>query len=252
MKIKVISLERSQERRDTFKRANPHLVYEYFNAIDGRSYTKEQIAETKLFREGVEYSPGAIGCALSHHTLWTETLRAGEPLTIVEDDAVFRRDFNQIYANTIANAPQDWDMIVWAWNFDSVLAVNVLPNISPVVMAFDQEEMRKSIPKFQDMKQPTTLLRLNKCFGTPAYTISVKGAKKFRAMCFPITKFAVSIPIVKKAVPNGGVDVAMNRAYSMTNSYVCFPPAAVTANDINISTVQQVFKLSTDTSKDDK
>src|SRR6478609_9057407 len=94
--VKVISLERSVERRAEFARRNPRLAYEFFTAVDGVALSPQAVAATGLFQPGLDYTAGAFGVALSHHALWDETIRTGAPLTIAEDDAVFREDFAQM------------------------------------------------------------------------------------------------------------------------------------------------------------
>src|SRR3569833_3107431 len=71
---KVISLTRTPERRTEFARRNPHLNYVYFDAVDGKTLTRESVAATGLFPPGLPYTRGAYGAALSHLALWEETI----------------------------------------------------------------------------------------------------------------------------------------------------------------------------------
>src|SRR6478609_9621787 len=100
--VKVISLERSVERRAEFARRNPRLAYEFFNAVDGAALSSQAVADTGLFQPGLDYTAGAYGVALSHHALWNEAIGAGQALTIAEDDAVFREDFAAMQAEFLA------------------------------------------------------------------------------------------------------------------------------------------------------
>jgi GR25 family glycosyltransferase involved in LPS biosynthesis len=52
-------------------------------------------------------------------------------LTIAEDDAVFRADFEHEANRVIASLSPDWDMILWGWNFDSILGLEFMKNVSP-------------------------------------------------------------------------------------------------------------------------
>jgi glycosyl transferase family 25 len=237
-RIKVISLEKSTSRRDVFSKNNSHIHFEFFDAVDGSKLPKELIENPAFFEHGLAYSPGAYGCALSHVLLWNEAIRLNETLTIVEDDAIFRLDFEEQFSKLIDTLPSEWDIAVWGWNFDTILSLNIMPNISPVVVLFDQEQTKRSTANFQNNKENLHLLKLDQCFGTPAYSITPNGAKKFRSLCFPLTNFRLSFPIFNRELSNQGIDVAMSRIYKLTNSFCCFPPLAITQNDHTTSTVQ--------------
>ncbi len=159
-------------------------------------------------------------------------------MTIAEDDAVFREDFHEKSQELIQTLPSNWDIILWGWNFDSILSLKEMPNISPSVMLFNQEQLRNSIPTFKKMGSPSYPLRLDKCFGTIAYSISLDGANKFKQMCFPLIPFDLHFPLLNRKLSNNGIDIAMNKIYSETHSFVSFPPLVVTKNIHEISTVQ--------------
>ncbi len=237
--IKVISLARSLDRRDTFSRLNAHVDFAYFDAIEGAQLLPEVDSSPDLFEPGLRYNAGAIGCAMSHLMLWQEAAETGQVLTIVEDDAILRHDFHEQAVRAIDQLPADWDIVVWAWNFDSILSLNVMPGVSQAVMLFDQEKMRASVASFQGMTAAPSLLRLDKCFGTPAYAISPSGARKFMRECFPLKNFQLHFPVLNRMLPNNGIDIAMNRIYNLANSFCALPPLAITRNDHAISLIQQ-------------
>jgi GR25 family glycosyltransferase involved in LPS biosynthesis len=238
MNIKVISMETSHERRKNFINLNKHIKFDFFNAVDGNQLTQEFIASTNLFEMDLPYTAGAYGCALSHLILWDEATKLDKVITIAEDDAIFRFDFENLYKEKLNSLPPDWDIVLWGWNFDSILSLNVMPNISPVVMVFNQDHLRSSVKEFQKFSEDATLLRLDKCFGTISYSISPSGAAKFKSLCFPMSSFLLFFPLLNRQLPNNGIDIAMNRIYQSTNSYVAFPPLVITKNDHTITTVQ--------------
>ena len=131
-----------------------------------------------------------------------------------------------------------WDIILWGWNFDSILSLNVMHDVSPAVMLFNQEQMRSAITPFQQDKTSPHLLPLDKCFGIPAYTISPQGALALKKNCFPLKNFSLFFPVLNRSLPNKGIDIAMNKNYKQLNAYVSFPPMVVTKNDHTISTIQ--------------
>lgn len=237
--IQVISLVRSAARREEFARWNAHLRFEFADAVDGRELTLESIQASNSFAPGLPYTPGAYGCALSHRRLWEKVIEVGRPLTIAEDDAVFRLDFEEQHAHALRDLPPDWDFVLWGWNFDSIVALNAMRGISTGIFIFDQSQLRQAIPAFQRADDRSHLLRLNKCFGIPAYTLSPSGAKKFKSQCFPLAPFNLFFPVLEREMPNNGIDMAMNRIYETTQSYVCIPPLVVSKNEQSISTIQQ-------------
>ncbi|HUB14984.1 MAG TPA: glycosyltransferase family 25 protein [Acetobacteraceae bacterium] len=228
--IQVVSLRRTPERRQDFISLNPGFDFDFFDAVDGSTVDQAHFFDSGLAERGLRYSAGAIGCALSHLALWERAATEQVVLTIVEDDAVLRGDFEAKTQDVIARLPSDWDLIMWGWNFDSVLSINAMPGISPVVISCDQESLRRSIDTFRLTRLEPHIFPLDKCFGTCAYSISPAGSKKFKANCFPLRNAGVWFPLLNRVRPNDGIDIAMNRIYPVTNSFVSFPPMAITPN----------------------
>ena len=240
--VKVISLERSADRRAEFRRRNPQLDFAFFDAIDGAALTRDAVAATGLFAPDLDYSAGAYGVALSHHALWQETVTLGEPLTVAEDDAIFREDFAEARAELLATLLPGWDMVLWGWNFDSILALRLLPGL-PAVMAFPQETLPTALAGFPFTTVRPNLFRLDVAFGLPAYTISPGGAKKMLSRCFPLSEFRRTLPLLPEPVTNRGIDSALTNLYAAADAYVCFPPLVATPNDKAASTIQNGVPL---------
>lgn len=237
--VKVISLERSIERRDHFKINNPYLDYEFINGIDGQLLTNDDINNSRHFLKPLPFpSMGAYGVALSHLSLWNKAIQEKMPITIAEDDAIFRYDFHSRSEEIILQLPVDWDIVLWGWNFDSILSLLSMINFSPAVVLFNQDMLRNNIDNFKLEKTNSYPLKLDKCFGIPAYTISSKGAELFKSLCFPLKNFELFFPVLNRNISNTGIDIAMNKIYSTTGSFVSFPPLAITKNEHNISTIQ--------------
>jgi GR25 family glycosyltransferase involved in LPS biosynthesis len=230
--VRVISLARQPERRAEFALRNAHVPHSFFDGIDGRALTDRQIRDTGLFLPEVEadYDRRAYGTTLSHWNLWKEAAAASGPLTIAEDDAVFRDDFAETAPGVVASLPEGWDVILWGWNFDSILHVQPMGTVTPIVMVTDQAQLRKSIDEFKALRTPAQPLRMVKAFGLLAYTFSPKGARRFLDLCFPQRALAVHLPLFNTYVRNVNVDVSTNAHYGGTNSFICFPPLAVSPN----------------------
>ncbi len=230
--VQVISLLRTPQRRERFVDQNKGLAFQFFDAVDGFRVDRDRPDIRRLVPPELKhYKPGAIGVALSHLSLWQRAERDGIVMTIAEDDAILRHDFYPRMQETIAGLPLAWDIILWGWNFDSILSLHEMPNITTAVMTFDQERLRASIPAFQALDTPVHALRLGKCFGICGYTISPSGARRFRENCFPLRNFSMPFPGLSGPVENYGVDVAMSALYPLSKSFVCFPPLVVSRNE---------------------
>lgn len=230
--IRVISLARHAQRREDFRRRNAHVDSSFFDGVDGAALTTGQIEATGLFDRAVwaDYGPHGFGVALSHRALWLEAAAGTEPLTIAEDDAVFRHDFDARSREAMAALPADWDIMLWGWNFDTVLEVTPMGSVSSVGMMFDQPQLRKSMDVFQALDTPVQAWPVVKAFGLLAYTLSPAGAAKFLELCFPVKPLALYVPVLNYHMRNIGVDVSTNNVYRSTRSFVCFPPLAASPN----------------------
>ncbi len=236
--IKVISLKHSINRRKYFSQTNDSIKYEFIDAIDGNQIPRNQLSNPELFIQPLPFpSKGAYGCALSHMTLWDLAIEKNSPLTIAEDDAVFRKDFHYQSEKFISSLPEDWDFILWGWNFKGSFVVKNFAGTATAAMSFNEDELRRNIGNFSDKNTRPIALELVRAMGHPAYTISPRGAKKFKSNCFPMRNFHLILPHNKK-IQNVGIDIATNRIYPSTNSFVSFPPLVVTENHANLSTIQ--------------
>jgi GR25 family glycosyltransferase involved in LPS biosynthesis len=237
--IKVVSLARSKDRRAAFEANNAHLEFDFFDAVDGSKLTEQQLEDPRHFVHPLQFpSLGAYGCALSHLALWEQAAEQDRVLTVVEDDAIFRLDFAQASRRVLGLLPDGWDIVLWGWNFDSILSLMSLAGVSPAVLKFDQDLLRENLEAFRSSTEPSYPLGLDRCCGIPAYTISPAGARKFKAECFPMKDFHIYFPVMNRKIANTGVDMAMARTYSITKSYVAFPPLVVSPNDPRITTIQ--------------
>lgn len=92
MKVYVINLERSAERRD-FMRSQLEALgidHVFFAAVDAG---KGQLAGLTRYDEaralqvlGHSLMPSEVGCFASHYQLWKRCAERGEPLIVMEDD----------------------------------------------------------------------------------------------------------------------------------------------------------------------
>lgn len=94
MKIFVISLEQASDRRANISRQFSEIgvSFEFFLAVDGRHHPhalfKRYNPVKRLKIKGEPLTAGQLGCFASHFLLWQKCLDLGEPIIVIEDDAV--------------------------------------------------------------------------------------------------------------------------------------------------------------------
>ncbi|SIO14552.1 glycosyltransferase family 25 protein [Halodesulfovibrio marinisediminis] len=98
MKIYVINLERSHERRERMIKAltDAGLEYEIFPAVDGSKNFEELEHYNDKKRRFLRSRPltrGELAAFASHHRLWKKCVELNEPIIIFEDDAVLLPEF---------------------------------------------------------------------------------------------------------------------------------------------------------------
>jgi len=95
MKIFVISLKRSTERRTVMQNRLDELGvnFEFFDAIDGHAepphplFSKYDYFKRLWLTNGRQPSKGEMGCYASHYSLWLKCVEQQEPILVIEDDA---------------------------------------------------------------------------------------------------------------------------------------------------------------------
>lgn len=99
MKIFVISLERSIERRTQMiaKFAKTGIEFEFFNAVDasveGFTLSDRVAPNVTKKRKGYELLNSEVACYASHYLLWEKCVEMNQPIVIVEDHAELTDDF---------------------------------------------------------------------------------------------------------------------------------------------------------------
>jgi GR25 family glycosyltransferase involved in LPS biosynthesis len=233
----VISLERTPDRWRAFEAANNGgPAYTRFDAVDGLKIDPAELVSSGTMMRGLSYTAGAIGCALSHIAFWRACAAADGPVTVCEDDAILHPDFSRCAAAAAELRP-DFDLILWGWNFNSVLGGELFDG-APFAMGFDEDRMRQSTIAFRAQSPTPTLLRLHRAFGTLCYTISPKGAAKLLTLCLPLAPARVFFPLLNRESDNTGIDIPMNAAYPQIAAFAAFPPLALTLNVTALSTVE--------------
>jgi GR25 family glycosyltransferase involved in LPS biosynthesis len=238
METRVINLDRTPGRLTEFRAHNPHLPeIARVSGVDGLTLDRGRLVAEGLLHPDSIYTAGAIGNALSHMAQWQAAITADAPLTVLEDDAVLCGNFVAETARIIGTLGQDWDFILWGHNFDTLMTYELIPGLTSCTALFDQARMRTRLPFFHRRLMHTTVYRLNRALGIPAYTVTPRGATKLLAFCRPIRPLTVEFPMIGRR-SNYSIDYMMNGLYLDIAAFVAMPALALTANDLGRSTVQ--------------
>ena len=188
MQVLYINLARRPDRNAEFLRRNSSAAECCrVDAPEAQLMRMDQLPAKGIIAEPLEaYSPRVLANAISHKELWEHAAAGAAPTTIAEDDAVLNRRFSEKAARFIAGLPPNWDLILWGWNFDSILHCEVIPGLKEGVMHFDPSPLRARQERFQEIDVEPMPLRLFGAFGIFCYTLSPKGAKLLLGLCFPL------------------------------------------------------------------
>ncbi|WP_249133120.1 glycosyltransferase family 25 protein [Bradyrhizobium sp. AUGA SZCCT0182] len=229
--INVINLDRSTKRWELFNDRNKNLgPYTRYSAVDGHMVDRSSLETEGIIAPGLDYSPGALGCALSHIRLWQQAVDQNVPLTIFEDDAFGHPQFNEHWRTVAAQLPDDWDAVLWGYVYDPLFIWTDLGFSSSEVRFYD----RAPAFTWNDTANGRSIyspVRLRHAFGTQAYSISPRGAKRFLDALLPLKKQFVPFPGTSIVNEDQGIDGAMNLVYPKTQSYICIPPLVVHRDD---------------------
>lgn len=96
-------------------RGESFIRFKEFIDPDSLNHIKEGIMTKKRQRDS-DLTPGAVGCYLSHMSLYREALLKGEKMILVfEDDVLIPKRFKQDLYQKLQNMPEGWDMLVLGW-----------------------------------------------------------------------------------------------------------------------------------------
>ena len=231
MRIHLINLDRSTERLAKFQRRNAHLHdVVRFSAVDGRLLDREKLIKEGVIAGDCGYTPGNLGSAMSHISLWRLAVDEQQAVTIAEDDGIFSGNFEARSKECLASLAADWDIVLWGFNFNAFVWIDLLPRVSTATMQFFQDQLQRNIDNFKDLEIKPTLLRLRHLFGIPCYSVTPKGARALLDLCLPLNSALIDFPGFDVRIENNGLDFAMNVAYPSLNAFVCIPPLVVAEN----------------------
>jgi GR25 family glycosyltransferase involved in LPS biosynthesis len=233
-RILVMSLRRRRDRYENFLRWNDQqaINYELFEAIDGQALHFPDLVRDHLAAPQLQhYSPGALGCALSHRSLWQLCVAEDRAIIICEDDAVLRKDFSIIVPRLLQQLPVDWDILLLGYNFDSAISVEISPGVMMNAGFSPPNLINQDLLAFQTSVSKSVVLPMHNAFGNCAYVISPKGALELLDRCFPLTNKTYYIPCLNRTITSFGTDSLTNEFFKEIKAFCVVPPVALSPND---------------------
>ena len=226
MDIFVISLKDSINRKKSFDKLNSHINYKYFTAVNGKelsSLEKKKIVDNNA----IGYTDPAIGCAMSHLSLWNKCIELKKPIIIMEDDLFVSNYFYKYLDSVLKMLPENWHILQLCYNCDSILGFSNT-NFENAFTFFGKNKFNdKDIDEFKKIKINPTIAKLNLQFGTGCYAITPDGAKILKQKCFPMDNRLINVPMIGE-IKSFTLDAMMNNSYKYLNSFVCPIPFVMT------------------------
>lgn len=105
-KIFIISLKKSIDRRhlisENFNKLSEKIDYQFFDAIYGKEQPEHTLfkkynSSKRYARKGNYLNESQLGCLASHWLLWNKCVELNEPMIILEDDAILKNNFIEVY-----------------------------------------------------------------------------------------------------------------------------------------------------------
>ena len=215
---------------------NSHLAITPMTAIRGEDISRDDgirlgLASQDLYDSGL-LTPGALGCAASHRTLWQQCQRDNTPLLVLEDDCTTHPDIASFIQDNLQTL-LDSDVCFLGLNTDSIVQ-SISPQGVMRVSVFDPQHPSQAWIKAtlkQTEARTVALHRLVKGFGLWAYVVSPQGARKLLDGALPLSLATTNVPLLSEAMPAISLDRAACGVYGQLNALVCQPFLAYAPNE---------------------
>lgn len=224
-RVTVINLPRHGARRANVTRElrSRNVPFTFLDAVDGSNLTMINqdpnglsLSRNATFLGRWFMTPGMIGCFLSHRKCWTQCVKSGEPLLVLEDDVVLAENFREVVLSSLQQlrvASDDASQSSLAWDVlllgalgcvhpDKKYGVNWLPSLvggkwrqtrpvgDPFVIGAATEPQQSK----QQQKEEIASIHVPLCpYGMHAYLLSPAGAAKLLRLIPPRATYHVDV-----------------------------------------------------------
>ncbi|HEV8678263.1 MAG TPA: tetratricopeptide repeat protein [Stellaceae bacterium] len=235
----VISLARRPDRRERFFRWNANKGFDIavFDAVDGQKLRRDELVRNNLIEEGLAFSDGFLGSAMSHKALWETCVAQKRPIMVLEDDVFLPDSLKDWIGPSLAELRQRCDILYLGYNRDAIVSFgyggsdwcNIAFEPSPV--AFDHEARQHN--SWSD-RNSHCFVDMRLAWGIIAYMISPRGARLLLDHCFPMTgKIPVRMYGQGRVLIPYGIDGIMNTVIQrgLIKARAVFPPLVIGPNE---------------------
>ncbi len=175
-KIYIVNLKKDEKRRENIIREvkKQNLTnYEIVDAVDGSKLNQNELNNATFKNKkhlnpwNSKMSPSQIGCALSHIKVYEKFIKTGfEVALILEDDAIFVRDFNN--------------------NLKQLILKNFKFKKQIVLLS----ELKEFHGKALDSVDNYEIVNVSNAFFTHAYMINKEAARSIISFNYPVKTIA--------------------------------------------------------------
>jgi GR25 family glycosyltransferase involved in LPS biosynthesis len=241
VKIAVISLRRTPERWTAFLRRNARALQGcQVMRIDGVDGAEElaSIGPSRLIAPSAQqqWTPGALGTALSHRLCWRLCSSGPSPMVVLEDDVVLAEG----WFDTLQQLLQPENaLVLLGWNLDSMLQAQLFGNQEMISLFEPAYPDEATLQQLVNGPEPRQLRRLRHGFGLPGYWLTPAMARTLLAR---ICKLEVLPIVLQRGFPpceTFGIDGLLNRYYAELQAHVVMPPLALALNDTTRSLTRE-------------
>jgi len=182
-KALLVNLPRHQERFQKVKQQldGAGVNFERANAVDGKMLTPAELkADVTLLARWL-ITRGMVGCFLSHRACWQRCVDDGKgPILVFEDDVILADNFTASLTAALDKLPDDWDVLMLG-ALGAVHPSYYACNLLHAMMAGGIRYPKGSRQAFSTGDGEVAIHVPMRPFGTHAYAISERGARKLLA-----------------------------------------------------------------------
>jgi GR25 family glycosyltransferase involved in LPS biosynthesis len=178
VRIYVVSLPGSQARRESIasQLGALRLSFEFVDAVFGRELPAEALERYRANQRRHagwkrDLSPGEIGCALSHQSVYERVLAAGIGKAIIlEDDVVLSEDFVRFHALLMDGDPFPRNCVVLLGGGEGVTQFRYVITAVRGAVAIGQSAIRRCVGSDRYL------------WGTCCYAVDLETARRLREL----------------------------------------------------------------------
>ena len=111
--VYFINLDRSKDRYNKIvkRMKDEKLNYKRWKAVDGSLLDLDDLKKKNIITKDNKMIKGAIGCSLSHISLWKNALKERKNIIVLEDDVLIEKNFKKKLNKYLEQLPNNWDIL---------------------------------------------------------------------------------------------------------------------------------------------